>query len=61
MEKTEMYVKRAKKLADEIETLRLDLWKEIKELEDKRELDDLLFSLQSKLRYRAIELIEVAL
>ena len=59
MEKTEMYVKRAKSLADEIENLRLELWKEIKELEDKRELDDLLFSLQSKLRYRATELIEV--
>lgn len=61
MDKTEMYVKRAKRIADEIESLRLDLWKEIKELEDKRELDNLLFSLQSKLRYNAVEHIEVIL
>mgnify|MGYP003298448315 CR=1 FL=1 len=61
MKKTEIYVKRAKNLADEIDTLRLDLWKEIRDLEDKSELDDLLFSLQSKLRYHAVELIEIAL
>ena len=56
-----VYGDKLTKLADEIETLRTDIYKDTKlnlSVDDKTELDNLLFSIQSKLRYDTKEIID---
>lgn len=57
-----MYKKRFKEIADEIENLRLEiysgLWINIDDSDDKTKLDDILFSVQSKLRYEASDIFD---
>lgn len=57
-----MYKKRFKEIADEIENLRLEiysgLWINIDDSDDKTKLDDILFSVQSKLRYEASDILD---
>lgn len=57
-----MYSQRLKNIADDIENIRLEIYSglhiDIDYPEDKSELDDLLFSIQSKLRYQAKEIVE---
>ena len=57
-----MYSKRFEEIANDIENLRLKIYQglhiNIYDKKDKAELDDLLFSIQSKLRYEAIEILQ---
>ena len=56
------YSQRFKNIADDIENIRLEIYSgfhiNIDDSDDKMELDDLLFSIQSKLRYQVKEIIE---
>lgn len=57
-----MYKKRFKEIADEIENLRLEIYSSlhinIDDADDKAKLDDTLFSIQSKLKYEAREILD---
>ena len=57
-----MYKKRFKDIADDIENLRIEIYSrlhiDIDDEDDKCELDDLLFSIQSKLRYEVCEILD---
>lgn len=57
-----MYKKRFKEIADEIENLRIEIYSglhfNIDDADDKTELDDMLFSIQSKLRYEVKEILD---
>jgi len=57
-----MYSARFKELADEIENLRLEIYSglhiNIDDTDDKSELDDLLFAVQSRLRFDICEMIK---
>ena len=57
-----MYSTRFKELADEIENLRLEIYSglhiNIDDTDDKSELDDLLFAVQSRLRFDICEMIK---
>lgn len=55
-----MYSDRIKAIADEIENLRLKIYSElnIDDQNDKSELDDELFAVQSKLRYEIIDILK---
>lgn len=57
-----MYKERFKDIADDIENLRMEIYTSlhinIDDPDDKSELDDMLFSIQSKLRYEAKEILE---
>lgn len=57
-----MYKERFKDIADEIENLRIEIYSglhiNIDDPDDKLELNDLLFSIQSKLRYEIKEILE---
>jgi hypothetical protein len=52
-EKVQLNVKKLKSIADQIENIRLELWScsNIDDEEDKAFISDMLFSIQSKLRY----------
>ena len=56
-----MYKKRFKEIADEIENLRLEIYSglciNIDDSNDKTELDDILFSIESRLRYEVSEIL----
>lgn len=56
-----MYKNRFKEIADEIENLRIAIYSglhiNINDSDDKTELDDILFSIQSKLRYEVSEIL----
>lgn len=53
-----MYVEKLKSISDEIEQLRLELYQNFNmDSEDKDELDNILFSIQSKLRYDAVDIV----
>lgn len=49
-----------KDLADQIENLRIEIYSKniIEDADDKSEFDDLLFMIQSKLRFQAKEIME---
>lgn len=57
-----MYSKRFEEIANDIENLRLEIYQNlhinIYDNADKAELDDLLFSIQSKLRYEVKEIVQ---
>lgn len=57
-----MYSKRFEEIANDIENLRLEIYQNlhinIYDSADKAELDDLLFSIQSKLRYEVKEILQ---
>lgn len=57
-----MYKKRFREIADEIESLRLEIYSglriNIDDSDDKTELDDMLFSIQSKLKYEVKEILD---
>lgn len=57
-----MYKNRFKEIADEIENLRIAIYSglhiNIDDADDKTELDDMLFSIQSKLRYEVSEILD---
>ena len=57
-----MYSKRFEEIANDIENLRLEIYQNlhinIYDNTDKAELDDLLFSIQSKLRYEVKEIVQ---
>lgn len=57
-----MYSKRFEEIANDIENLRLEIYQNlhinIYDNADKVELDDLLFSIQSKLRYEVKEIVQ---
>lgn len=57
-----MYSKRFEEIANDIENLRLEIYQNlhinIYDSADKVELDDLLFSIQSKLRYEVKEILQ---
>jgi hypothetical protein len=56
------YSKRFKEISNEIENLRLEIYSSlhinIDNPDDKSKLDDMLFTIQSELRYNVTELIE---
>lgn len=53
-----MYVEKLKSISDEIEQLRLELYQNFNmDSEDKDELDNILFSIQSKLRYDVVDIV----
>ena len=53
-----MYIEKLKSISDEIEQLRLELYQNFNmDSEDKNELDNFLFSIQSKLRYDAVYIV----
>lgn len=56
-----MYKNRFKEIADEIENLRIEIYSglhlNIDDADDKTELDDILFSIQSKLKYEVKEIL----
>jgi len=57
-----VYSKRFEEIANDIENLRLEIYQNlhinIYDNADKAELDDLLFSIQAKLRYEAKEILQ---
>lgn len=57
-----MYRNRFKEIADEIENLRIEIYSglhlNIDDSDDKTELDDILFSIQSKLKYEVKEILD---
>lgn len=57
-----MYSKRFEEIANDIENLRLEIYQNlhinIYDNADKAELDDLLFSIQTKLRYEVKEILQ---
>lgn len=57
-----MYRNRFKEIADEIENLRIEIYSglhlNIDDADDKTELDDILFSIQSKLKYEVKEILD---
>ena len=57
-----MYSKRFEEIANEIENLRLEIYRNnhinVYDKKDKAELDDLLFSIQSKLHYDVKEILQ---
>lgn len=57
-----MYKERFNDIADEIENLRMEIYSNlninIDDTDDKSELDDMLFSIQSKLRFEVKEILE---
>ena len=57
-----MYQKVFKDIANEIENLRIEIYSSlhinIDNEDDKCELDDLLFSIQSKLRYKVADILD---
>lgn len=56
------YAERFKEIADDIENLRLEIYSglhlNIDDADDKSKLDDMLFSIQSKLRYEITEILD---
>ena len=53
-----MYIEKLKSISDEIEQLRLELYQNLNmDSENKDELDNILFSIQSKLRYDAVDIV----
>lgn len=53
-----MYIEKLKSISDEIEQLRLEIYQNFNmDSEDKDELDNTLFSIQSKLRYDAVDIV----
>lgn len=53
-----MYIEKLKSISDEIGQLRLELYQNFNmDSEDKDELDNILFSIQSKLRYDAVDIV----
>lgn len=56
------YNKRFKEIADEIENIRIEIYSGlhiyIDDSDDKSKLDDMLFMIQSKLRYNTREIID---
>ena len=55
-----MYIEKFQDLANEIEKLRLEIYSKsyVSDEKDKNELDDLLFSIQSKLRYEVKDILD---
>ena len=57
-----MYSKLFREIADNIDNLRLEIYSglhlNIDNADDKSELDDMLFSIQSKLRYEVVEILQ---
>lgn len=57
-----MYKKKLEEIADEIENLRLEIYSSlhinIDDADDKAKLDDMLFSIQSKLKYEARTILD---
>jgi hypothetical protein len=62
VENNNFYSNRFKEIADEIENMRMEIYSslhiDIDNADDKTELDDMLFQIQSKLRYDVKEIIE---